>query len=95
MLLALCHYNTSSSHLRPVRGALHVAPQYRTVPGVLQEPIPEEAVTVVRKSFDARKLLKWVYIADVDTAAVTAAGVRNPQRHPLLKDRCLTLTLMS
>lgn len=49
--------------------------------------IPESAVAVVRKSFDARRQLKWVYVADVDTTAITAAGVRNPQRHPQLKER--------
>lgn len=56
----------------------------------MQGGIPETAITVVRKSFDARKRLKWVYIVDVETAALTAAGVRNPQRHPQLKERCCT-----
>ena len=56
----------------------------------MQGGIPENAITVVRKSFDARKRLKWVYIVDVETAALTAAGVRNPQRHPQLKERCCT-----
>lgn len=60
------------------------------VPRIVQGGIPEGAVTVVRKSFDARKRLKWVYIVDVDTAALTTAGVRNPQRHPQLKERCCT-----
>jgi hypothetical protein len=62
--------------------------QRRNTPFFVQGGIPETAVTVVRKSFDARKRLKWVYIVDVDTAALTAAGVRNLQRHPQLKERC-------
>lgn len=51
--------------------------------------IPAEAITVVRKSFDARKKqLNWVYCVDVDTDALVEAGVRNTQRHPCLRPRC-------
>jgi hypothetical protein len=63
-------------------------PQMHEMPCTVQGGIPETAITVVRKSFDARKRLKWVYIVDVDAAALTAAGVRNPQGHPQLKERC-------
>lgn len=51
--------------------------------------IPEDAITVVRKSFDARKKqLTWVYCVDVETQALLNAGVRNPARHPDLHCRC-------
>ena len=61
---------------------------YQKCDCTVQGDIPETAITVVRKSFDARKELKWVYIVDVDTAALTAAGVRNTWMHPKLKERC-------
>jgi uncharacterized FAD-dependent dehydrogenase len=42
--------------------------------------LPSEAVTLVRKSFDARKINQkaWVYVVDVDGAAVKTAGGRRP-----------------
>jgi uncharacterized FAD-dependent dehydrogenase len=42
--------------------------------------LPTDAVTLVRKSFDARKINQkaWVYVVDVDGAAVKAAGGRRP-----------------
>lgn len=42
--------------------------------------LPVKAVTLVRKSFDARKINQkaWVYVVDVDGAAVKAAGGRCP-----------------
>jgi uncharacterized FAD-dependent dehydrogenase len=42
--------------------------------------LPVEAVTLVRKSFDARKINQkaWVYVVDIDGAAVRASGGRRP-----------------
>jgi len=42
--------------------------------------LPVQAVTLVRKSFDARKINQkaWVYVVDIDGAAVKAAGGRRP-----------------
>lgn len=42
---------------------------------VQEQSLPIDAVTVVRKSFDARaKHRSFVYIVDVNAAAATAAG---------------------
>jgi uncharacterized FAD-dependent dehydrogenase len=42
--------------------------------------LPTDAITLVRKSFDARKINQkaWVYVVDVEGAAVKAAGGRRP-----------------
>lgn len=46
--------------------------------------LPPEAVALVRKSFDARKPSRktWVYVVDVEGAAVKAAGGRLPPEQP-------------
>jgi uncharacterized FAD-dependent dehydrogenase len=44
--------------------------------------LPESAITIVRKSFDARKQKRFVYVVDVDPEAVAAARARKLQPRP-------------
>ncbi len=38
--------------------------------------LPSSSLTLVRKSFDARRGKKWVYVVDVAAAAAVAAGAK-------------------
>ena len=46
--------------------------------------LPLESLKLVRKSFDARKVNNkvWMYVVDVDGAALQAAGARKPSEQP-------------